>query len=400
MKRLVIIVLIPLILLAGALYWLFDYLALTKPDQFSSSQNTTQPSVSVISENKILETVELEREIFAQNLSVPWSIVWTSENRVLVSERDGFIRSIVNGNLTQTPLYSFENISQRSEEGLMGLSVDPQYEQNKYIYACYAFNKGSQIADRVVRLTDNGENLSNETTLIDNLPAAQFHAGCRIGFGPDEKLYITTGDALDKEKAQDQNSLAGKILRINKDGTIPQDNPFPNSPVWSTGHRNPQGLAWHPITNELWSTEHGPSGNDGPGGGDEVNLIVKGENYGWPKVSHEKTDPQFQTPKQVFTPAVAPASAVFYGGQAIPQFNNNLFFGALRGNALVRLELTEDNKAIKSFEKLNLTTDLGRIRDVALGPDGYIYFSTSNKDGRGSAKQNDDKIYRIVPKNR
>ena len=148
---------------------------------------------------------------------------------------------------------------------------------------------------------------------------------------------------------------------------------YSDKPVWSIGHRNPQGLARHHETGDLWSTEHGPSGNDGPGGGGEVNLIIKGENYGWPKVSHERSAPQLQSPKQLFTPAVAPASATFYNSQLIPQLKNNLFFGALGGNAVVRLVLSEDSKSIPSLEKLDLITDVGGVRDVAVGPAGKLF---------------------------
>ncbi|MBI1871989.1 PQQ-dependent sugar dehydrogenase [Candidatus Collierbacteria bacterium] len=225
--------------------------------------------------------------------------------------------------------------------------------------------------------------------------AGAIHDGCRIKFGPDNKLYITLGEAAQKDLAQKLDSLNGKILRINADGSIPADNPFRGSPIYSYGHRNPQGIDWDPQTNLLWATEHGPSGADGPGGGDEINLIKEGANYGWPLVSHDKTYPGTEFPKLLFTPAVAPAAGMFYRGDLFPEFKNNFFFAALRGEGIYRLVIAGDK--VISFEKLS-GIDVGRIREIVEGPDGAIYFTTSNRDGRGKLREGDDKIYRIVPK--
>jgi glucose/arabinose dehydrogenase len=216
-------------------------------------------------------------------------------------------------------------------------------------------------------------------------------------FGPDGKLYITTGDATERDIAQDLKSLGGKILRVNDDGSIPSDNPFPHSPVWTYGHRNSQGISWD-AKGTMYETEHGPSTFDGPPGGDEVNRIRKGENYGWPLVSHEKTKEGTIAPLLVFTPAEAPASALIYSGRLFPQFKGNLFFGALIGEGLMRVRLsTAVPDAIESYEKL-ADVSYGRIRDVTEGPDGAIYFSTSNRDGRGNPAASDDRIFRIIPK--
>jgi glucose/arabinose dehydrogenase len=223
-----------------------------------------------------------------------------------------------------------------------------------------------------------------------------YHAGCRLGFGPDGKLYITTGDARQPSLAQDLNSLAGKILRINKDGSIPADNPFPGSPVYSYGHRNSQGIAWQPGTGRLYVTEHGPSGSDGPEGGDEINLIQAGANYGWPLVSHDATLEGTESPLIQFTPAVAPSGAAFYGSNVLPMFTGRLFFGALRGEGLVMVDISaQDPKVIESVQWI--VSNVGRVRDVAVGPDGLIYFTTSNQDGRGTYRSGGDKVYRLVP---
>lgn len=336
-------------------------------------------------------------EEFVSGLNVPWSISFTSNSRMLVTERPGNLRVIENGVLDPKPIHVFEEVTSSGEEGLMSVTLDPNYDRNKHIYLSLAYQGRGRMFVKVVRFTDQGNRLTDEKTIIDEIPAAQFHAGSRIAFGPDGKLYVTTGDATDRNLAQDKNSLAGKILRANPDGSIPGDNPMPGSLIWSFGHRNPQGIAWHPETKEFYSTEHGPSVFDGPAGGDEVNRILKGENYGWPLVSHERKLEGTVVPILVFTPAEAPASAMFYLGDTLPQFKNNLFFGALRGEGIIRVILDDNNPdKVLSFEKLDKVR-FGRIRDVVQGPDGYIYFSTSNRDGRGDPHEKDDRIFRLVP---
>jgi len=341
-------------------------------------------------------TVPYKVEAFAHNLVIPWSMVFTAPNRMLVTERPGTIRAIVQGVLQPEPLFTFTDVLVVGEEGLMGMDIHPDYKENHYVYVALSYRKGSDNAIKVVRLTDEQTKLSNPVTLFDTIPGGNVHAGGRLKFGPDRKLYVTTGDTAERGKAQDRNTLHGKILRLNDDGTIPSDNPYPNSPVYSYGHRNPQGLAWHPTQGTLWSTEHGPSLFDGPAGGDEVNLIEKNGNYGWPLVSHTNNKPGLLAPKIVFTPAVAPASAMIYTSSYFPQFKHNLFFGALKGEGLFRVIIDEDDPhKVISYEKMALIS-VGRVRDVIEGPDGSIYLSTSNRDGRGKAGANDDTIYRLV----
>jgi glucose/arabinose dehydrogenase len=341
--------------------------------------------------------VSWQLETVVGDLWVPWSLVFTDTGRMLVSERSGSIREVIGGELQAEPLYEFTDIASQDEAGLMGMVLDPDYVQNDYLYACYSTTGSSGgLADRVVRLLDSDAGLLLDAVIMEDIPAARYHAGCRLGFGPDGKLYITTGDALQPQSAQSLDSLAGKILRINPDGTIPEDNPFPGSPVYSYGHRNPQGLAWQPESGLLYATEHGPSGNDGPGGGDEINLVQVGANYGWPLVSHDGTLEGTQSPLRQFTPAVAPASAMFYASDVLPMFTGNLFFGALRGEGLVRVVISPSDPAVIETVEW-VVSDVGRVRDVVEGPDGYIYFTTSNRDGRGNARAGDDHIYRLVP---
>ncbi|HYY43352.1 MAG TPA: PQQ-dependent sugar dehydrogenase, partial [Pyrinomonadaceae bacterium] len=206
----------------------------------------------------------------------------------------------------------------------------------------------------------------------------------------------------DRTLAQRMDSINGKILRLNDDGTVPPDNPFVNQPgarpeIWTYGHRNPQGIDFQPGTNLLFETEHGPSGFDGPGGGDEVNIVERGHNYGWPLIHHTQTRAGLEAPLLEYTPAIAPSGATFYRGanpNGFPQFKGNFFFTALRGEALIRVVL--DGRRVVSQERL-LEHQYGRIREIVEGPDGALYFATSNHDGRGRPARDDDRILRLVP---
>ncbi len=351
--------------------------------------------------NNLRETektaVDWKLEEVARNLEVPWDIEFTSNNRFLVTERGGRIR-VYEDQLKSEPWLVIDDVGDQGEAGLMGMALDTDYASNKYVYVCYAYEDENSLKDRVLRIVDQGETGAIDQVIIEDIPAAIFHAGCRLAFGPDDKLYITTGDARNGNLAQETSSLAGKILRINSDGSIPVDNPLTNSPVWTWGHRNPQGIAWHPATEEMYETEHGPSGNDGPGGGDEINRIVKGSNYGWPVVHHEETREGMKDPLVTFTPAEAPGSALFYKSDRLPQWTNKLLFGALRGEGIMVAAIDQENPdRIAGYEKLDIS--VGRIRDVQESPDGLVYFSTSNQDGRGTLRSGDDKIFRIVPQN-
>jgi glucose/arabinose dehydrogenase len=337
----------------------------------------------------------IDIEAVASGLDTPWDIVFTSSTRMLVTERPGQIRVVENGVLEKQPIHVFSEVVEKGEDGLMSLALDPNYPQNQFLYAAIAYADGQRLWLKVMRFVDAGDALTDPFTVIDRIPAAQFHSGCRIAFGPDGKLYITTGDATDGNLAQDLESLAGKILRINSDGTIPADNPFVGSAIWSYGHRNPQGLAWQPESGQLYETEHGPTVFDGPAGGDEVNVIERGGNYGWPLVSHEKSRAGMISPLLVFTPAEAPGSLMIYSGRVFPEWRGQLFFGALKGEGIMRIRLdTNDPKKIAAYGKLR-EVSFGRIRAVVEGPDGNIYFTTSNRDGRGNPAPLDDRIFRI-----
>jgi glucose/arabinose dehydrogenase len=336
-------------------------------------------------------------EKVAGGLEVPWSIVWAPDGRLIFTERPGRVRVMEKGTLNPKPLFVVPDVEESGESGLMSVALHPQFNSNHFIYLSYAYSTGG-VKVRVVRYREAPEGFVDRKVIIEDLPAAQFHAGCRIRFGPDGKLYVTTGDATQRALAQKLDSLAGKTLRLNDDGTVPQDNPFVGQQntrpeIWSVGHRNAQGMDWQPGSNLMFQTEHGPSGFDGPGGGDEVNIVEKGKNYGWPTIHHTQSASGLESPLLEYTPACAPASGAFYRGSIFPQFKGNFFFGCLRGERLIRVTL--DGRRVVNQE--DLIKNYGRIRDVAEGPDGYLYFSTSNRDGRGKPANDDDRILRLVP---
>src|SRR5438034_1762624 len=332
------------------------------------------------------------------NLQVPWSIVWAPDGRMIFTERPGRVRVYENGRLRPEPLFVVPDVQPKGESGLMSIALHPQFASNHLLYLSYAYNANGQQV-RVVRYRETPNGFTDRKVIVENIPAAQFHAGCRLRFGPDGKLYITTGDATERELAQQLDSLAGKTLRLNDDGTVPSDNPFAGRPntrpeIWTYGNRNGQGIDFQPGTNLLFETEHGPSGFDGPGGGDEVNILEPGKNYGWPVIHHRQTHEGMESPLLEYTPACAPASAMFYRGRAFSQFAGNFFFGCLRGERIIRVVF--DGRRVVSQENL-LEKKYGRIREMAQGPDGFIYFSTSNRDGRGTPASDDDRIMRLVP---
>jgi len=338
-------------------------------------------------------------KIWISDLTVPWSLVFLPDGRALVSERPGRIRLILHEKL-QTKPYAAVNAAQVGESGLMGLAVHPDFPAEPYIYAMYTYEKAGTLLNRVVRFRDHGQAGSFDRVILDDIPGARFHDGGRIAFGPDGILYITTGENFNADLAQDRSSLAGKILRITPEGHIPPDNPFKNSPIYSYGHRNPQGIAWQPTTGQLFESEHGPSGEFGHFANDEVNRIVKGGNYGWPIVIGTSGKQPYIDPVIVWKETTPPAGICFYEGNLLQHLKGDLFVATLKSKALIRIKLSRNNKITRIerwFAQDYKHGKYGRLRDVVTGPDGALYFTSSNRDGRGNPKSDDDKIYRIIP---
>ena len=272
-------------------------------------------------------------ETVVVGLEIPWDLAFTPDGRILITERPGRIRVVKDGSLQDDPYATIE-VFHRSEAGLMGIALHPDFASNGYLYVCYTYREGRSTFNRIARLTDRGDHAVDHHVILDRIPGATRHDGCRIRFGPDSYLYATTGDATNPGLSQDLDSLAGKVLRLAADGSAPPDNPFPGSLVHTWGHRNPQGLDWHPETGDPFITEHGPSEDD------EVNLLEPGMNYGWPEVTGAPGEPDYVDSVLALTPTVAIAGAAFVTGDGLPDaWKGNLIFAALKSSHLQRVEL-------------------------------------------------------------
>lgn len=320
-------------------------------------------------------------EIIAGNLDTPWGLVLLPDNNILITERPGRVRLIENNKLLNEPVAVIKSVKEIGEGGLLGLTLHPDFSSNNYVYLYYTYEEnGNNTLNRVVRMTYQNKKLTAEKIIVDKIPGASNHNGGRLKFGQDKYLYVTTGDAQQPSRAQDKNSLSGKILRVTDEGQPVPGNPFNNS-IYSYGHRNPQGLAWD-REGRLWSTEHGRSGLQS--GLDELNLINAGKNYGWPDIEGDKEKAGMEKP-------VIHSSSDTWAPSGAAIVDNSIFFGGLRGSALYEYKII-DKKLIEHFKN-----QFGRLRDVLVDRDKMLYITTSNFDGRGIPKQNDDKLIRINP---
>lgn len=309
-----------------------------------------------------------------KNLEIPWEIAFLPDKRMLVTERPGRLL-IIDSDAKKERIREVAHVG---EGGLLGMVLHPNYEDNHFIYLYYTYSSGTSLFNKVVRYRLDGEKISEDRTIIDKIPGSRNHDGGRMIFGSDRKLYISTGDAQNPSSAQDLSFLSGKILRLNDDGSIPEDNPFDDSPVFSYGHRNVQGLSWD-SKGQLWATEHGSSGED------EINKVVSGSNYGWPVIRGTQSQEGMVSPvAQSGDETWAPSGGVIYNGV--------FYFAGLAGRAIFAFDLNS-HELNKYFEG-----QFGRVRTINLGPDGNFYVLTSNKDGRNrSPSPEDDRIIKIAP---
>lgn len=371
MKKYLIPILIIVLVIATVVYWQRDRIVgwFFRPTEISVDEGIKEEDV----QNE-------EIKVIAENLNIPWDLEFINNNTFLVTERSGLIKLYQDNELKKE--IPVADVNEIGEGGLLGLALHPNFNENNFLYLYKTTKLGNQNINVVERYIFKDESLTEKRLIVNNIPGAFTHNGGRIAFGPDNYLYITTGDAQNTSLSQNRNSLAGKILRVSDEGAIPNDNPF-NSAVYSYGHRNPQGIAWDNNGN-LWSTEHGPTGHD------ELNLIKAGLNYGWPIIKGDEDNNNMQMP-------VIHSGKNTWAPSGMTILENKIYFAGLRGNAIFEAEIDED-KNNATLVKAHLRSDYGRIRFVRLGPDGYLYFGTNNRDGRGQPEDGDDKIIRLDPK--
>jgi len=331
-----------------------------------------------------LPTKELQNnsvEILAENLKNPRSMAF-ADDKIFVTEKEGRVRVVSDGKLLEEPLVTLRP-ADVFDGGLLGITTHPDFKNNHFLYVFLTYEEDETLWNKVLRITESNNKLEDAITIFDKIPGSVFTNGGFLKFGPDGKLYVGTGTVSDSSHLpQDLNSLAGKILRLNDDGSIPEDNPYSNSPVYSLGFRNPQGMAWDK-TGTMYATELGPEKND------EINIIKPGKNFGWPEqecLGNEK----FEDAVMCYDPGIEPGGILFYYGDAI-KLENTFVMTSLRAANLYQLDPEEGLQSQKS-----ILSGVGRVRDVIQGPDGSIYAITSNTDGKGFPDRMDDKLLRIL----
>jgi len=341
----------------------------------------TSPSDPIPLPKPITNSENASVIILAENLDKPRAIA-ISDDRIFITEKDGFIRVIQNNTLIESPLAVFRSANV-FDGGLLGITLHPNFSNNHYIYVFLTYEEDGSLWNKILRITESENKLQDAEIIFDKIPGSSFTNGGFLKFGPDEKLYVGTGTISDSSHLpQDLDSLSGKILRLNDDGTIPNDNPFSDSPVYSLGHRNPQGMTWDNNGN-MFVAESGPEKND------EINLIQAGKNYGWPEQQCSGND-NFENPILCFDPSIEPGGILFYSGDKL-DFESPFIMASMRAANLYQLDFEEGLSSQKS-----ILSGIGRVRDVVQGPDGSLYVITSNTDGKGFPDRMDDKLLRII----
>lgn len=319
-------------------------------------------------------------EVLVTNLDKPRSMAF-GDGRVYIAERDGSVLVFEGGRVLERPLASFR-VPNVFDGGLLGIATHPDFESNRWLYVYHTYVEGGALWNRVVRVTELDNRLSSAETLLEGIPGSEFSNGGPIKFGPDGHLYVATGSVSDSSHLpQDPDSLAGKILRLSDDGSIPETNPSHGSPVFASGFRNPQGMDWD-VAGNFYMADAGPTKSD------EINLVLPGRNYGWPE--QECSGGGYEDPLICYDPAIEPGGIAFYQGP-IPGLDGRLLMASLRASNLYSLDMSDPGLHSQKI----VLSGVGRIRDVAQGPDG-IYLLTSNTDGRGFPEADDDRLLRIL----
>ena len=341
-------------------------------------------------------------ETVVEGLEGPWGMAFTPDGRILITEKPGRLRVLSEDTQDLGLIQGAPAVDAANQGGLLHVTLHPDFARTGWVYLTSSVRTDGGTMAQVTRHKLEGDRLSEAKIIFRGQPVdngKNKHYGCRARFAPDGTLYITQGERGEGERAQDLTDLNGKTLRLNEDGSIPEDNPFvgradARPEIFSYGNRNSQGMAFQPGSGACFQTEHGPSWNDAPGGGDEVNIIRAGANYGWPVIHHREEKAGMVSPLLEYTPAIAPAGACFYTGDLFPEWRNDFFFANLVGRKLVRVKL--DGEKVVEQEFL-LEDEYGRLRDVATGPDGALYVLTSETDAYGPGRAGGDRLLRIVP---
>ncbi|MBY7142596.1 sorbosone dehydrogenase family protein [Virgibacillus sp. NKC19-3] len=345
----------------------------TNDDQPATTNNENPSNNEEDSQEELVLPIE-GLEVIAEDLDVPWSIE-KSEDTFYLTERTGSIVQVEDGEAEWQDVELEHEVSTASEAGLLGFVLAPDFSESNQAYAYYTYESNEGQFNRVVTLQLEDNIWSEESVLLDDIPSGTYHHGGRLKIGPDGLLYATAGDASEREIAQDLDSLGGKILRMNLDGSIPEDNPFPDSYVYSYGHRNAQGITWSP-DDTMYASEHGDNAND------EVNVIEAGENYGWPIIEGEEEQ------EGMVVPLFTSGNEETWAPSGMAYDDDKLYVAALRGSAVLEFDL-------ETGDYREVIRDLGRIRDVRV-EDNYLYFVSNNGDGRGTPENSDDRLYRIA----
>ncbi|PSB61702.1 hypothetical protein C7B79_20975 [Chroococcidiopsis cubana CCALA 043] len=379
--------------------------SLTQQPNASTTAQTTSPNLSssnlnVSDSGNVAVAQGIQKTTVAEGLDHPWSLAWLPDGAMLITERSGQLRIMRDGKLDPTPIAGVPEVLTGGQAGLMEISVHPRFAENRLVYLTYSHGTEQANRTRLARATFDGKSLSNLQIIFEVSPTKSGlqHFGSRIVWLPDSTMLLAIGDGgnppiqlngeLIRQQAKNRRSRLGKIVRLNDDGSIPQDNPFVKSTdtepaIWSYGHRNIQGLTFDPANNRVWSTEHGSQG------GDEANLVQAGGNHGWPIVTYsreysgeeitkERSRPGMVDPKLVWTPSIAPSGLAFYSGGKFPQWQGDLFAGGLVSQDVRHIDLDAQGNVVNQQ-----AIEIGqRVRDVRQSPDGLLYVLTDDNNGQ------------------